>query len=99
MYNDTKLLPEYASGSDDALRRQINRKIVVYDRTLADKPITGFSLHQICQGAQEVQAWTAAAVLAIKYQNGFKLRGGMPIINATETDKKLFEAEILASIQ
>lgn len=60
LYRDTKLLPEFVSGSDDSTERMITDTIMVHDPTAPER------LYAICQPAQEIQAWTAAAVLAIK---------------------------------
>jgi hypothetical protein len=62
---ETGILGEYFSGSNDPHHRLVNQRVVVENRTLATDPI-----YPISQLAQEIQAWTAAAVLAIKRRRG-----------------------------
>ena len=94
LYHDTKLLPEYGSGSTNPHERLVTDKIIVSDPTAPEKQYT------ICQPAQEVQAWTAAAVLGIKYEG--KLHAShsalaVPLV-ATDEQKRLFERQLLLSI-
>lgn len=64
-YQSTKILGEYFSGSDDLSHRLVDQKVVVYNPTIATEPV-----YAVSQPAQEVQAWTVAAVLAIKWERG-----------------------------
>lgn len=100
IYDETKIMPEYATGSDDPNYRLIKHKVVVFDRTLAEKPIKGFSMHQVFQPPQEIQAWTAAALLSIKYEHGERLfhpEIATPI-GATYNEQRELEVEVLQRI-
>lgn len=61
-YQDTRILGEYYSGSDDLNHRVVDQKVVVRNPTLTTEVE-----YPVSQPAQEVQAWTTAAVLAIKF--------------------------------
>lgn len=63
-YIDSKLLGEYYSGSNDEKRRIIVEKVKVKNPSIIFEPV-----YAVGQPAQEVQAWTTAAVLAIKKEN------------------------------
>jgi glycogen debranching enzyme len=60
-YQDTRILGEYYSGSDDLNHRVVDQKVVVRNPTLTTE-----TEYPVSQPAQEVQAWTTAAILAIK---------------------------------
>lgn len=62
---ETGLLGEYFSGSNDPNHRLVDQRVVVENPTLTTDPI-----YPVSQPAQEVQAWTTAAVLAIKRRRG-----------------------------
>lgn len=57
--NVTKIFPEYVRGDDDPVPCINTQTIVVWDESRERK-------NQIEQPPQEVQAWTVAAILAIK---------------------------------
>ncbi len=61
----TGVLGEYFSGSDDPRHRLVKQRVVVANPTLTTDPV-----YPVSQPAQEVQAWTVAAVLAIKLRRG-----------------------------
>lgn len=94
LYNDTKMLPEYGTGSDDPKDRLVNKKVMIFDATAPEKE------HEVGQLAQEIQAWTAAAMLAIKYKMGDRLLGheGALPTQALDDDKREFEQEILEQL-
>lgn len=94
LYKATKLLPEYGSGSANPLERLVTDKVIVSDSTAPEKQYT------ICQPAQEVQAWTAAAVLGIKYEGSLYAHHSsraIPLV-ATDEQKRRFEQQILHSL-
>lgn len=65
LYDTTHMMPEFAPGSDRPL---------ITNRVLVDDPsLTTETIHPISQPAQEIQAWTAAAIAAIKIENGLSL--------------------------
>lgn len=64
-YRSTKILGEYFSGSDDLGHRLVDQKVVVHNPSITTEPV-----YPVSQPAQEVQAWTVAAVLAIKWERG-----------------------------
>lgn len=86
----TKLLPEYGSGSDDPAERLVTDLIVINDPTTPEKR------YNLCQPAQEVQAWTAAALLSIKMDTSHK-RLARPTQTADEQKRRL-EEDILRTI-
>lgn len=94
LYYTTKLLPEYGSGSSNPAERLVTEKIIISDPTAPEKQ------YSICQPAQEVQAWTAAAVLSIKYESSLSAnhnsRAVPPV--ATDEQKLRFERHILTSL-
>ncbi len=103
VYDSTKILPEYASGSDDPTKRLITKKVTVR----FSPPIAGIELQAIGQPPQEIQAWTAAAILAMKYEEGERLNarlrphrktGNEAPIAATDPVKQRFEQTILATL-
>ncbi len=63
--NTTMMLGEYNSGSADPTQRIVNRTVKVRSST---NMFEGGE-YTISQPAQELQAWTAAAVLKIKHEN------------------------------
>jgi glycogen debranching enzyme len=102
LYDQTKILPEYASGSADPDKRLVARKIVIHDPTIEAEPT-----HAIGQPAQEIQAWTAAAVLAMKYEEGERVNSRLRPhratdkevpTKATDSNKQQLENEILVAL-
>jgi glycogen debranching enzyme len=102
VYEQTKILPEYATGRNNSNDKIINKKVVIHDASLTAEPT-----HQISQPPQEVQAWTAAAILAMKYEEGKRVSARLyPHRNFTvlpsaapNPDKRAFETEILSALQ
>jgi len=86
LHKSTKLLPEYGSGSNDASERLVTTKIVISDDSAPEK------VYSAGQPAQEVQAWTAAAVLAIKSDKSV-------FDAATDEQKRHFEEYVLQRIK
>ncbi len=62
---ETGILGEYFSGSNDPNHRLVEQRVVVANPSLTTDPV-----YPVSQPAQEIQAWTAAAVLAIKRRRG-----------------------------
>lgn len=97
-YDTTKTLAEYGTGSADPGKRiNAGTQITVFDPSLHPEPIYHFSRHKIAQPPQEVQAWTAAAILAMKYEHGtrtFHPERALPCI-ATDPAKRQLEQELL----
>lgn len=63
---------------NDPNHRLVDQRVIVYNPTIETD-----SVYAVCQPAQEVQAWTAAAVLATKWERGQhtnmnELLAGMP---------------------
>lgn len=94
LYKSTKLLPEYGSGSSDPSKRLVVDKIIISDPTAPEKQ------YSICQPAQEVQAWTAAAVLGIKSREKLPVSSGTAALLAAATDeqKRRLEDHILVAL-
>lgn len=69
----TGILGEYFSGSNDPEHRMVTQRVIVENATLTTEPI-----YAVCQPAQEVQAWTVAAVLAIKLRRGRRILVASP---------------------
>jgi len=88
--NATKMLGEFVSGSDDPTKRIITQAVTVESSTNPFEKV-----YAVSQPAQEVQAWTAAAVLKIKCNNNpFKHTAAAPQF-AQDEEKRLLETEIL----
>ena len=93
LYESTKLLPEYASGGSDPSERLVTDKIFISDPTAPEKE------YSACQPAQEIQAWTAAAVLAIKNEtNSGAKKGSAGFRTAADEQKRYFEKHVLQSL-
>lgn len=90
-YIDTKMFGEFVSGSEDRSKRIIDQKVTVKSET---NPFE--REYPISQPAQEVQAWTAAAVLKIKKANSPFAKPTLLV--ATDPAKRKLETEILDSI-
>jgi glycogen debranching enzyme len=102
-YDETKILPEYLSGSDDPGERLITNKVIVRYPNVPGEPV-----RTLGQPPQEIQAWTAAALLAMKYEEGGRLnarlrphrKSGKEIPTAaTDAVKERFEQSILSQIK
>ncbi|HET8884119.1 MAG TPA: hypothetical protein VFM68_01470 [Candidatus Saccharimonadales bacterium] len=104
-YNETKLLGEYASGSSDPDHRLINQKVTVHNESL-----TTDTEYPVSQPAQEIQAWTAAAIYAIKreYSNVVARKLGGLYLNKSSVNlhtntgnnkKTAFETAVLRTIR
>lgn len=94
LYEATKILPEYGTGSNDPGERLVTKKVTIYDSTAPEK------VHEVGQPGQEIQAWTAAAILAMKYEQGdriFRPEQAVPI-QALAEDQQIFEQGILDSL-
>jgi glycogen debranching enzyme len=95
LYNETKILPEYGTGNDDPNQRLVNTKIVIEDPTITSEPI-----HPISQWPQEIQAWTAAAILTMKQEEANRLwhkESAIPT-HAINLEKRSFEDDILSGL-
>lgn len=68
-YMATGLLPEYLSGTANPDHLLVDKCVVIFDHTIPSEPT-----RPIGQPAQGIQAWTAAALLAMKYEEGDRLR-------------------------
>jgi glycogen debranching enzyme len=85
--NVTEQFPEYARG-DDGMEPSLNeREIDVYDSDLS-------RINRIEQPPQEVQAWTVAAIAAVKNKRKLGV-----LTEADDPTKRQFELEVLESIQ
>ncbi len=101
-YDTTKMLAEYGTGSADPNKR-INTEIeaTVFDPSLFKESIQHFSRHKIVQPPQEMQAWTVAAILAIKKEYGVRLfhpENAIPT-RAIDDSKLTLEDELQALIE
>ncbi len=63
-YAETGLLGEYFSGDESPDRLLVDQKVEVENLSLTTDP-----RYAVSQAAQEVQAWTAATLLAMKLEN------------------------------
>lgn len=100
-YNQTKTLAEHGTGSlDPNYRINLNKQVTVFDPTIFPDPIYHFSRYKAVVPTQEKQAWTAAAVLAMKYEHAKRLLGHSDAkpVAAVNPEKRLFEEEILAEV-
>jgi glycogen debranching enzyme len=107
LYEQTRLLPEYGNGksdleladSQDPRDRLITRKIIVHNPSIIADPT-----HPVCQPGQEIQAWTAAAIMRIKFEEGHrrlhKSTHPESIVPTTAIDdeKRAFEDKLLAAL-
>jgi glycogen debranching enzyme len=90
-YDKTKMLAEYGTGSADPNNRiNTSQQITVFDPSLFPEPIYHFSQHKLVQPPQQIQAWTAAANLAMKYENSARLSADISL--------QPIEHEILSTI-
>lgn len=100
-YDATKSLAEYGTGSvHDQNRINDHRQITIFDPSLYPESIYHFSRHKLVQPPQPIQAWTAAAILAMKYDHGNQLlhpERAQPTA-ATDPAKRALEQEILSRI-
>lgn len=96
LYDKTHMMPEFAPGSNRPL---ITNRIIVDDPTLTTE-----AEHPISQPAQEIQAWTVAALVAIKLESGAELhnklyprRPAHPVLPKTAIDpaKRALEVRLL----
>lgn len=91
LYEATKILSEYGTGSDKENERLVTQKVTIFDATAPEK------IHEVGQPGQEIQAWSAAAMLAMKYEQGdriFRPENAVPIQAIDEKDR-IFEQEVL----
>lgn len=94
LYEATKILPEYGTGSDKENERLVTQKVMIFDATAPEK------LHEVGQPGQDIQAWTAAAMLAMKYEQGdriFRPEIAVPTM-AIDEKKRKFEVDVLNKI-
>ncbi len=101
-YDVTKMLAEYGTGSTDPNNRiNMSRQITVFDPSLYTEPIYDFSQYKIVQPPQQIQSWTAAAILAMKYENGDRvLHPGTSLpLFANNAEAQVLERQILARIR
>lgn len=97
-YNETKTLAEYGTGSSDpTVRINTDTQVTVFDASLNKEPIYHFSRHKIVQPPQEIQAWSAATILALKHEHNLRRIHPEKAIptEATDEDKRAFERSIL----
>lgn len=80
-YAATHLLSEYFSGTNDPSRLSVTHTVRIADPSIPSEPE-----RPIGQPSQEIQAWTAAAMLAMKREEGKRLRvlGGAALGVKTE---------------
>jgi glycogen debranching enzyme len=100
-YNETKTLAEYGTGSSDPHNRiNTNRQITVFDPSLYSESIYHFSRHKIVQPPQQIQAWSAAAILAMKYEYGNRFSQADKSLPSPAIDPyvQLLENKILSRI-
>ena len=64
-YQRTNTLAEYGSGDSEG-SINLTQKVTVFDPSLHEEPIDQYSLYNVVQPPQEIQAWTVATILAIK---------------------------------
>ena len=101
-YDETKTLAEYGTGSGDTSRRiNTDTQILVFDSSLNEEPIYHFSQHKIVQPPQEMQAWTVAALLAMKKEYGASVlypELATPL-HTTDPAKSSLESELLSALE
>lgn len=101
LYDETRTLAEYGTGSPDPAHRiNVTRQITVFDPSLSAHPIRGFSRYNLVQPPQQAQAWTAAAILAMKYEQAKRnsAHGTSIPTAALDLEKRSFEQEILSRV-
>lgn len=97
-YEMTNTLAEYGNGDGDELIN-LTQKVTVFDPALHKEPIDQYSVYNIIQPPQEVQAWTVAAVLAIKFKRAQRaLEGASRPGRAVDPVKREVESAILSGI-
>jgi glycogen debranching enzyme len=84
--SSTSRFPEYLRGDTESAHRLNNRLVEVRDNVNS-------RINLIEQPPQDIQAWSAAAVLAIKY----KRKNVLPF-EATDDAKRAFEREVINNI-
>lgn len=97
-YQTTKTLAEYGSGGSHP---EINhtRQVTVFDPDLYPEPINQYSRYNIIQPPQEIQAWTVAAVAAIKHKNAKRARHPEHYqTHAIDPEKAALESTILSGL-
>jgi hypothetical protein len=95
-YFDTKGFLEYGKGGRNLDNKTISERRVVFDPTCKGEP-----LHGISNPANRNQGWTAAAILAIKYEHGQRLLRpdrALPT-EARDLSKRAFEQTIRAQCE
>jgi glycogen debranching enzyme len=98
-YKSTNTLAEYGSG-DDTERINLTQKVTIFDPDLNEEPIEQYSVYDIVQPPQEIQAWTVAVVLAIKYKRADRaLKAHLQPTREVDPEKREIESEILSGIQ
>jgi glycogen debranching enzyme len=93
LYDASHVFPEFGTGTADTdpAKRLIRRRITIEDPSMKTEPI-----HAISQWNQEELATTAAAILAMKIEEGdrrFGKANAVPI-RAIDPEKRKFEDEI-----
>lgn len=97
-YQATNTLAEYGSGGEDKLIN-LTRQVTVFDPDLNSKPIDQYSEYNIIQPPQEIQAWTVAAVLAIKFKRTQRVLERDKLRDrTTDPAKRELQSEILEHI-
>lgn len=100
-YDETKTLAEYGTGSADPDNRiNTHRQITVFDPSLYPESIHHFSRHKIVQPPQLIQAWSSAAILAMKYEHGGRLsdpNNQLPLL-VIDSKMEALEDQILSKL-
>ena len=98
-YERTNSLAEYGSGADES-PNNITRKITVFDPDIYPERIDQYSMYDIIQPPQEIQAWTVAAVLAIESKRSErKYLGESELHQQHDPIKREIENAILENIK
>ncbi len=84
----TRRFPEYLRGDNDLEHRLNTTRVVVYDRRYK-------RLNVVEQPPQDIQAWSVAAILSIKLQNGKRSSSAQPDVQTDSSQN--FEDEILSN--
>jgi glycogen debranching enzyme len=85
----TRRFPEYLRGDNDSEHRLNATRVVVYDRRYK-------RLNVVEQPPQDIQAWSVAAILSIKLQNGKHSNSAQ--LNSQTDSSRNFEDEILSNL-
>lgn len=96
VHTATGIFPEYVSGSNDPARRLVRRRVVIRDDRILGDPE-----HPIGQPAQEIQAWTVAAILALECERGMHpeiAAFSQLAMKPSDADKRALEAELLSRV-